>query len=242
MDIMGAMFFQRREGVVDFGHRRARFSYLESPELDKLIEGIETRFPWIAEEDDDDEAVEGDEMRMEFVLADGLRIFGAGGRFTRAPEEDEGAHPENPIWILEALDRADEQTTRAGEDFVRGFLTTRYELHAGLPERRPIGRARTLRGAAWVDEDGLIRRVTWRYVPYGRPRLERLLRRQPAGYHLWDTCELWDFDVPGPVDLPTDIEELDREPVSNLEFLKDVAGVGVWIWKQRRAWRTHPAA
>jgi hypothetical protein len=105
---------------------------------------------------------------------------------------------DDPHWMVAALAGADESTSREGEDFVGGFITTRYSFRADLRQAKvelpPHGSVKrpTIGGEAWVDGDGLVRRVVWRQPFRRRPRLP-----SPGApeARLWHSVELWDFGV-----------------------------------------------
>jgi hypothetical protein len=129
-----------------------------------------------------------------------------------------GAHQawiDDPHWILDALAGVDDRASLAGEDFVRGFLSTRYTFVADLKaaqaaapgrfELPPHGRVErpTIRGEAWVDGDGLVRQVNWRQPFRRRPRLP--VAKEPV-MTIWHSVELWDFGVPVEIEVPAALE------------------------------------
>jgi hypothetical protein len=125
----------------------------------------------------------------------------------RSTQSEGSSFAFDPHWPLNALFGAGESTSRVGEDFVRGFLASRYAFRADLKaaaaaapgpfELPPHGRVErpTIGGEAWVDEDGLIRRVLWRQPLRRRPRVPGA--RKAPETTLWHELELWDFGLEG---------------------------------------------
>ncbi|MFL5884761.1 MAG: hypothetical protein ACJ77M_06785 [Thermoleophilaceae bacterium] len=113
-------------------------------------------------------------------------------------ERPHAAWIDDPHWTLAALGGADD-SAKQGEDFVGGFLSARYSFRADLKqaavELPPHGSVKrpTITGEAWIDGDGLVRRVVWRQPFRRRPRWP--IPAEPET-RLWHGLELWDFGVP----------------------------------------------
>jgi hypothetical protein len=217
------------EGVVDLTRRRARLETLLSPAVERLTERVLTRWPWL---DDDEEDVE--EAGFDTVFDAGRRYVAGGPRWALVDDGGSAPKPEHPTWILDALAGATGAHHVADED-VRGARCERYALDAVdlraaaangaivLPPHGSVERP-TLRGDAWIDGEGLVRRVTWIQPLRGRRRL----RPSQANPKLWRSTELWDFGLAVEIDVP------DPQPRTEPMPLRRVASD---LWRMRADYR-----
>lgn len=130
-------------------------------------------------------------------------LAGHRARLTPA-ERPHRAWIDDPNWVLDALAGIDGDPVHEGEDFVGGFISARYSFRADLKKAQdaapgpfdlpPHGSVKrpTIRGEAWVDGDGFVRRVVWRQPFRRRPRLPSAAAPEAR---LWHGLELWDFGV-----------------------------------------------
>jgi hypothetical protein len=203
-------------GVVDLAGRRAHVR-MRFPWLEALAEGVENRWPWLIDDDADEAQGLDHDPWIEVLQA------GAMGR-----------HPQNyRPWILDGLTAA-RGSALLGNEVIRESPTARYGFRAVLNDAdvANLGRrfSRVATGNAWVDDDGLIRRVVWTTAHPLRSRLPR------GKADSWNVLELWDFGVSA--DVPC---ELPREDGPSPERASLISGLRV-LAGQRRAWkRAHPS-
>jgi len=133
-------------------------------------------------------------------------------RWVDQGERDTG----NPLWIVGALAHADRARREDEESFAFAITWERLPPELGAP----LGRRRAFLsvGRVWVDDRGLIRRVTATRVRRWRRR-----RLRPQDEFLWTTLELWDFGV-DVGDLPSPAPQPEPQP-SFGAFVRDVVAV-----------------
>jgi hypothetical protein len=239
------------EGVVALFERKARLALMEG-NFDDVLASLERQFPWLLPWDEMRESEEEDDEELEYEV-----FWSAGSGVMGFGEE---AHSpmigtswiQDPHWILDALAGADNRTTRAGEDFVHGLITTRYEFRSDLKQaeaRAPVrfqlpphGKVAqpTIMGETWIDADGLIRRVTWRQPLRSRPRLRRLQRSSPP-VRLWQSVELTAFGEHIEIQIPEADPPSEPSRRESLAFSIEIFDFVRHVWNRRRAWRkAHP--
>jgi len=166
------------------------------------------------------------DLRKRVVRASGEGdevLFGRGrwrlrdGEWRQGLWVEEGElHASNPLWIVAALAHADRARREDEESFAFAITWERLPPELGAP----LGRRRAFLsvGRVWVDEQGLIRRVTATRVRRWRRR-----RLRPQDEFLWTTLELWDFGV-DVGDLPSPAPQPEPQP-SFGAFVRDVVAV-----------------
>jgi hypothetical protein len=185
----------REEGETDFARRRTRttIEHTLPDEWRQLGERIVERWPWLADEDVDEEPAGPVQMlyagSASWNVMPDAQISGLGG----GDAHDLRRGHTDPTWIIEVLGHAHREDRR-GERRYR-FCTDLRETGEALAIP-PNSWARTPRiaGEAWLDEAGRIRRVTW--CQAGRRR------GQQAGPREWSCTELWDYGLPVDIPLP----------------------------------------
>ena len=222
----------RSEGVADFARRRTRV--VESWFLDKR--GQPPRHPPSpkaprlgdrAKQLADRAAGEAIRRLFDRTMRKPKELLYDGGSlFTRfdlgepwmsfTPRRPDGPrHPSDPLWLLDVLVVAGDESDRLGQEEVRGVLTERYRLRldavaadervsAGItvPESAlPIRALRRLPAEIWLDADGRLRRMS---------HMVDSPDEVPDG-PLWSTTEFADFG--SPVDLPEPPAETKLRPV-----------------------------
>ena len=188
----------QEEGVSDFTARRTRVEFTFGPRMSELVERLDERWPWLSDEPEADDA---------HILTFAGTAWTSGGVWFRLEDADPNAerrHHGDPVWILEALCHGHAVSTPTDErgelgrrcDFVLDL--TRSHAALELPPHRG-SRPPRVGGAAWIDEGGRLREVTWRNLTYlRRPRRSAEPPRPPGSQVL----ELWDFGVPVEIGLP----------------------------------------
>jgi hypothetical protein len=219
-------FDQTCEGVADLVLRRTLTTILDSPGADELARRLEERWPWLddgTEEDDPDEPTQF----LHAGLAGWMKSAGRWGMLEPGDPAAGRRRTPDPLWIVEALAVADE----AWEHDDRFGFRFDPAAHAGeveLSRERP-GQMERRAGEVWVDDTGLIGRVTWTHLPRGRPRLRRI---DPGSARLWTTLELSDFGTPVDIPLP-DVPE----PPASPPWPAELADLAWSLWRKRRDYR-----
>jgi hypothetical protein len=223
-------FVTSQEGVTDLAARRTRTEQEVPSFLGEWAARTRERYPWL-DGDDSAERNERERPRPVIVYAGTAEFFGIGDRWSAAVEGDHTAPARgtrDPLWIVEALTYADQETARAA-DVVRGVTCERWEFRVDPAlhhELRTSGPER-IAGDAWVDPEGRLRRVTWTRLARGRPRWPR----KASPRHLWHTTELWDFGVPVEIEVPT------VAPEQPTPWPIGVVQIAWELWRRRRAYR-----
>lgn len=120
-------------------------------------------------------------------------------------DRDAALLPENPLWLVDALQGTRADATEVGHEEVRGTPTAHHRLTIDLAiadERLPGGiiapgpRAyrspRALPAEVWIDEEGRLRRMSFNDASAKR-----------GTETTWSTTELWDFGVRIDIEYPT---------------------------------------
>jgi hypothetical protein len=176
-----------------------RLDTTNSPSADRAIEYFRERWPWL---DGDDEEDDDPGDRGTSVFIGGAHFFVAAGRAVRFPggELDGPRHPQDPVWILDALAGAGPST-----EAQPGTHPVTVDLRAAgpglrLPEHGHVERP-TLRAEVTIGDDGLVRRVDWSQPPRGRKRL-RARRPDSLPPPVRHVTELSDFGVDADIAIP----------------------------------------
>jgi hypothetical protein len=223
------------EGVTSFASCRTETTCTLSSSSLRAAEEFARRQPWLVGEE------EGDDDEPARTIHAGTSVFFLfPTRCAVLADRDDHAMTRShsdPTWIVEVLSYAATERSRDDDGgVVRGAACRRQgfdvdlELVRGrmaLPVRRGH-RAPRLRGEAWVDDAGLIRRVTWQYLEARRPRARRRRRFSGTGRG-WHTTELWDFGTPVDIELPQ------HPPGTRSRHLEGVRA----LWDLWRAKREH---
>jgi hypothetical protein len=189
---------RRCDGVADLAARRTHVSqsvFFTDRLTAKVMEqhGPELDLPEIMESE-----IIFDGPNAYYHVADAWTVF--------FPADADGPRgPNDPLWPLDALFGAGDDTVVVGPEAVRGVAATHCRLtvdlvraDAGLPAgvSVPAGPYRSLRqlpAEVWLDAAGLARRISVNSDPTGA-----------AEKQIWSVLELWDFGVsvditpPGP--------------------------------------------
>ena len=151
-----------------------------------------------------------DDPPIENIYADGESFWCVNDKWHRRDEETWAEA--DPIALLERLAACDEVHPRDG---CFGFLIAE-------------GRDRVY-GDAWLDEEGRVDRVTYRWWSPHR-------RKQKAKSELWNPLELMDFGRPVAIEIP----EIEEEPEPAFDPWGVVVDLGRVIraaWHVFRRWR-----
>jgi hypothetical protein len=211
-------------GVADFIGRRAR-TQARHPIFEPFIEDALARWPWL--EVGLGEPGSLGEGWLEEIQAGGTRYSPAQENWYRGTH---GSAQSFTPWILDALTGV-RTSQLLGRDVVRSVATTRYACRARLEDAdvQGLGHRRTTSvfANAWIDDEGLIRRVTWTVLGRGRPRLERRATRSTR----WEVLELWDFGTP--VEIPPPSPVVDAPETERFQITGDLIH---WRreWKRRQ--------
>jgi hypothetical protein len=195
-----------QEGEADLAARTARLVIARPDE--EWRQWMQQKYRWLRRffpEEDEEEDFDWETFWSPTAAVRGLR-----GQYTEIRRRVSGAEID-PYWMLDALAGADERTSRLDEEFVRGFVTTRYALRADLKaalaaaggpfELPPHGGVErpTIVGEVWVDADGLVRYIVWRQPLRSRKRLRG---RSDPPIKMWHSLELWDFGIEVEIRVP----------------------------------------
>jgi hypothetical protein len=209
----------REVGETDFTRRRTRTEvWWEDP--DGLGERLVTAFPWLADEDEDDD----DAAPSAMLYAGTASWFLMPDRNAASQRDGDPMAPRrthtDPTWIVEALVHVHREDGRG--DGRLGFLVDLAETGSALEKPPHRGRRPPrIAGELWLDDAGRIRRVTW-------SRFDRTRSREGSSGRHWTTSELWDFGTPVSIALPVAA----RQPPLPLQ-LTQLA----WnLWRRKRAY------
>jgi len=190
-----------REGVGDFASFRTRFPFETPPPLLRWA----ARHPRLTgcAPDEAEEVVE--------TLHAGTAVYwGRGGRWSVGVPGDPAApfrlHGD-PLWIVDALRRADEALPRGGARWGFKIDVGRHAdlwVGAGRPGRRDW-----IAGDVWIDDEGRLTWVAWRSGPF---------RRRADTSRVWSTLALWDHGVPERIPLPATPTEVPAPGRRRLPF------------------------
>jgi len=145
----------------------------------------------------DSEAAAADRTRL-IRLGDVQYVAFTEDQWIRRPGAIAGTRPlGDPLWGL-GVAAAAHVASASRPDDVRGVACSRIEFCATIEDVAAFSEfaadpppAAEVTGVAWLDDEGRIRRITWR-LPH--PEWERSVRRQ---------LDLWDFGVPVRVEAPS---------------------------------------
>jgi len=219
-------------GVVDLERRLSRRED-RSPKLDELEAKVTQRFPWLADEDEEEHG----EPYLHYEQG-GTTIHGIRGKWMRHDRPDRSFR--DPTLVLDMLASGRiEEGFEDGNEEVRGMACARYGgrlprwVFTGMVggEAGQASRPR-LHVRGWVDPKGRLVRGSWSTPPMVRPRDP--FRRDITP--LWRTVEFWDFGLALDIELP-EAEPWDPDD----EDLAGLFEVAVDLWKMRRDWKRRQA-
>jgi hypothetical protein len=221
---------QTELGVTDFERRRTKVEQTTGPGLELSVKRLVEQHPWLDDED-------GEEEQPNRIVYAGTASFFFGGG-VQISEDDIAAlrrRHSDPVWIVEALQFADRAEALDRREPVRGDRCVVFRFGLDLEHHRSQleipghfgSTAPRLRGEAWVDDPGRIRRVTWTRLDYYRPRARY---RQPSQTQHWQRTELWDFGVEAKIEVPH------VEPSRSPPFPIGLAQMVWYFWRRKRAY------
>ena len=218
----------RTEGVVDLARRVARATVQH---LTSELEGeMQEAFAEPVDDPEEQEARRGAVAFIKMFRTSLENVYVGGATYTHVPDEgwadfgradrDGPYSVDHPLWLLDALLGARDDAVEVGTDDVRGTPTTHLRLTIDLaraddqlttgivaPGPRPYRSLREMPAEVWIDEHGLVRRMSYQSEPPTAGRGEG-----------WQTTELWHFGVDIQIEVPTKDElipascEIDARP------------------------------
>lgn len=198
----------RTEGVADLPKRIARATvHHMTPEAKADIDG---KLAEPLEDPEEEDARAGAQAFINAFSTALENVYVGGATYTRVGEgwsafkgtdRDGPRAADDPLWLLDALLGVRDDVTELGAEEVRGVPTTRYEitidlasadeqLESGItaPGPRPYRSLHELPAQVWIDDQGLVRRMSYEIA-------------EPMGY--WQTTELWDYGLDVDIAVPS---------------------------------------
>jgi hypothetical protein len=206
----------RIEGVADLKRRVARTTLQHmTSELDNEMQ---SKFSEPVDDPEEEEARLGARAFIKMFKLSLENVYVGGATYTHVADEgwadfrggdrNGPTSIDNPLWLLDALLGARDDAVELGTDDVRGTPTSHLRLTIDLasaddqlttgimaPGPQPYRFLRQLPAEVWIDEQGLVRRMSYQSEPAGAGRGE-----------WWQTTELWDFGLDVQIEIPTEDE------------------------------------
>jgi hypothetical protein len=206
----------RIEGVADLARRVARVTVHHM--TSELEREMQSEFAEPVDDPEEAEARLGAQAFIKMFRASLEHVYAGGATYTHVPDEgwanfrgtdrDGPCSVDNPLWLLDALLGARDDAVEVGTGDVRGTPTRHLrltidlgradeQLTAGIvtPGPRSFRSLRGLPAEVWIDEQGLIRRMSYQSESGIEGRGE-----------WWQTTELWDFGLNVQIRIPTEDE------------------------------------